>query len=89
MSERTVRLHRVFRTKPEHVYRAFLEPDAAGHVTVVLSQRIGDAGLQARLDFHPNTPVSDKLAGFVEHWFTTDVKPLAGAVKIRALERKV
>jgi len=28
MSERTVRLHRVFRTKPEHVYRAFLEPGA-------------------------------------------------------------
>ena len=28
MSSRTVRLHRVLRTKPEKVYRAFLEPDA-------------------------------------------------------------
>lgn len=28
MSERTVRLHRVLRTKPEKVYRAFLEPGA-------------------------------------------------------------
>lgn len=28
MSERTVRLHRVLRTKPEKVYRAFLEADA-------------------------------------------------------------
>lgn len=28
MSERTVRLHRVLRTKPERVYRAFLEPGA-------------------------------------------------------------
>ena len=28
MSSRTVHLHRVLRTKPEKVYRAFLEPDA-------------------------------------------------------------
>lgn len=28
MSDHTVRLHRVLRTKPEKVYRAFLEPDA-------------------------------------------------------------
>ena len=28
MSSRSVRLHRVLRTKPEKVYRAFLEPDA-------------------------------------------------------------
>ena len=28
MSDRTVRLHRVIRTKPEKVYRAFLEADA-------------------------------------------------------------
>ncbi|HRF72408.1 MAG TPA: SRPBCC family protein [Accumulibacter sp.] len=28
MSERTVRLHRVLRTRPEKVYRAFLEADA-------------------------------------------------------------
>ena len=28
MSARSVRLHRVLRTKPEKVYRAFLEPDA-------------------------------------------------------------
>ncbi|MGA9826865.1 MAG: SRPBCC family protein [Rhodanobacteraceae bacterium] len=28
MSERTVRLHRVLRAKPEKVYRAFLEPGA-------------------------------------------------------------
>ena len=28
MSSRTVHLHRVVRTKPEKVYRAFLEPDA-------------------------------------------------------------
>ena len=28
MSDRTVRLHRVLRTPPEKVYRAFLEPDA-------------------------------------------------------------
>ena len=28
MSDRTVRLHRVLRTKPEKVYRAFLEGDA-------------------------------------------------------------
>lgn len=28
MSDRTVRLHRVLRTKPEKVYRAFLEPGA-------------------------------------------------------------
>lgn len=28
MSARTVRLHRVLRTKPAKVYRAFLEPDA-------------------------------------------------------------
>lgn len=28
MSSRTVRLHRVLRTRPEKVYRAFLEPDA-------------------------------------------------------------
>ena len=28
MSDRTVRLHRVLRTKPEKVYRAFLEADA-------------------------------------------------------------
>jgi uncharacterized protein YndB with AHSA1/START domain len=28
MSSRTVSLHRVLRTKPEKVYRAFLEPDA-------------------------------------------------------------
>lgn len=28
MSDRTVRLHRVLRAKPEKVYRAFLEPDA-------------------------------------------------------------
>jgi uncharacterized protein YndB with AHSA1/START domain len=28
MSSRTVRLHRVLRTKPEKVYRAFLEPGA-------------------------------------------------------------
>lgn len=28
MSERTVRLHRVLRTKPEKVYRAFLDADA-------------------------------------------------------------
>lgn len=30
MSARSVRLHRVLRTKPEKVYRAFLEPDAMG-----------------------------------------------------------
>ncbi len=30
MSARRVRLHRVLRTKPEKVYRAFLEPDAMG-----------------------------------------------------------
>jgi uncharacterized protein YndB with AHSA1/START domain len=28
MSDRTVRLHRVLRTPPEKLYRAFLEPDA-------------------------------------------------------------
>src|SRR3954469_10008134 len=28
MADRTVRLHRVLRTKPEKVYRAFLEPNA-------------------------------------------------------------
>ena len=28
MSERTVRLHRVLRTEPEKIYRAFLEADA-------------------------------------------------------------
>lgn len=28
MSSRAVRLHRILRTKPEKVYRAFLEPDA-------------------------------------------------------------
>ncbi|MBI5693972.1 MAG: SRPBCC family protein [Verrucomicrobia bacterium] len=28
MSTHTIRLHRVLRTKPEKVYRAFLEPDA-------------------------------------------------------------
>ncbi len=28
MSSRTVQLHRVLRTRPEKVYRAFLEPDA-------------------------------------------------------------
>ena len=28
MSSRTVRLHRVLRTKPEKVYRAFLDGDA-------------------------------------------------------------
>jgi uncharacterized protein YndB with AHSA1/START domain len=28
MSDRTVRLHRVLRTKPEKVYRAFIEPGA-------------------------------------------------------------
>ncbi len=28
MSERTVKLHRVLRTQPEKVYRAFLEPEA-------------------------------------------------------------
>jgi len=28
MSDRTVHLHRVLRTQPEKVYRAFLEPDA-------------------------------------------------------------
>ena len=28
MSDRTIRLHRVLRTKPEKVYRAFLEADA-------------------------------------------------------------
>ena len=28
MSDRTVRLHRVLRTKPEMVYRAFLEASA-------------------------------------------------------------
>ncbi len=28
MSDRTVRLHRVLRTSPEKLYRAFLEPDA-------------------------------------------------------------
>ena len=28
MTSRTVRLHRVLRTKPEKVYRAFIEPDA-------------------------------------------------------------
>ena len=28
MSERTVRLHRVLKAKPERVYRAFLDPDA-------------------------------------------------------------
>ncbi len=28
MSDRTIRLHRVFTTKPDKIYRAFLEPDA-------------------------------------------------------------
>ena len=28
MSDRSVRLHRVLRTKPEKIYRAFLEADA-------------------------------------------------------------
>src|SRR3954462_5494219 len=28
MSDRTVRLHRVIKTKPEKLYRAFLEPNA-------------------------------------------------------------
>lgn len=28
MSDRTVRLHRVLRTKPEKIYRAFIEPNA-------------------------------------------------------------
>src|SRR3954453_18200631 len=28
MSDNTVRLHRVIRTKPERIYRAFLDPDA-------------------------------------------------------------
>jgi uncharacterized protein YndB with AHSA1/START domain len=30
MSDRTIRLHRVLRTSPEKVYRAFLEADAMG-----------------------------------------------------------
>lgn len=30
MSDRTVRLHRVLRTPPEKIYRAFLEPEAMG-----------------------------------------------------------
>jgi uncharacterized protein YndB with AHSA1/START domain len=30
MSDRTIRLHRVLRTSPEKVYRAFLEADAIG-----------------------------------------------------------
>jgi len=28
MSENTVRLHRVLRTRPEKLYRAFLDPEA-------------------------------------------------------------
>ena len=30
MSDRTIRIHRVLRAKPDKVYRAFTEPDAMG-----------------------------------------------------------
>ena len=32
----TIRFHRVLRTKPENLYRAFLEPDAMGVRTDVI-----------------------------------------------------
>lgn len=59
MSERTVRLHRVFRCPPERVYRAFLEPAALakwlpprGFTGTVhhLEARVGGT---FRMTFHP------------------------------------
>jgi uncharacterized protein YndB with AHSA1/START domain len=58
MSDRTVRLHRVLRTKPDKVYRAFLEPGALakwlpphGFTCVVhhLDARVGGT---FRMSFH-------------------------------------
>lgn len=43
MSDRTVRLHRVLRTKPEKIYRAFLEADA-------LSKWLPPYGFVCRVD---------------------------------------
>ena len=58
MSERTVRLHRVLRTKPEKVYRAFLEANAMAKwlppygFTCTVHQMDARAGGAFRMSFH-------------------------------------
>ena len=58
MSDRTVRLHRVLRTKPEKVYRAFIEPAAMAKwlppygFTCTVHQMDARVGGTFRMSFH-------------------------------------
>ena len=58
MSSRSVRLHRVLRSKPEKIYRAFLEPDAIAKwippygFTCKVHQMDGRVGGTFKMSFH-------------------------------------